>query len=77
LPKSGRIAASFRRHVHEQSDSRFNEKAKAMSKKLILPSRPPRRFADVALLVTTALVVSLAVAAIVVSIGIARATIIG
>lgn len=48
-----------------------------MSKKLILPSRPPRRFADVALLVTTALVVSLAVAAIVVSIGIARATIIG
>jgi hypothetical protein len=45
-----------------------------MSRKLIAPSRPRRGFADVALLVTTAaLVVSLAVAATAVSIGIARA----
>jgi hypothetical protein len=51
---------------------------KAMSKPLISLSRPRHAFADVALLVTTAaLVASLVVAATIVSIGIARATIIG
>jgi hypothetical protein len=45
-----------------------------MSRKSISQSRPRRGFADIALLITAvALVVSLAVAAIAISIGIARA----
>jgi hypothetical protein len=52
---------------------RSPRKARAMSRKLI--AGPRQAFADVTLLVTTAaLVLSLAVAATAVSIGIARAT---
>jgi hypothetical protein len=61
-----------------RGDSLSLAQSKAMSQQLISKSHPRRAFAGVALVLTTAaLAVSLVVAATVVSIGIARATIIG
>src|SRR5262249_33567326 len=71
-PKSGRTRAGIHMHVESQADS--SRGLEAMTKELIEQSRKRPALADVALITTTiALVISLAIAATVVSIGIARA----